>query len=184
MRYLKIPLAVIVILVALNLIAWGGFVLSYQRLTHEEPILSLQFGELGKQHYIANIESPESVSGEYELYGDQWRVDAQFVKMKYWANVLGIESRYALDRLQGRYISVHDENTRPHLAHSLISEGLPSFAIFGLRPFVDTEYGASTYQTIDVNKRFYVYKTPTGIIVRSEQIHPAKQTSWLSWGRS
>ena len=137
-------------------------------------------GELIKQHYIANIESPESVSSEYELYGDQWRVDARFVKMKYWANVLGMESRYVIERLQGRYLSIHDENTLPHIAHQLNGGGISYYMVFGLSPFVDAEYGASTYQDIDVSKRFHVYKTPTGIMVRSEPLHPVVRESWLS----
>ena len=180
MRYLKIPLAAIVILVVVNLVAWVGFVLSYQRLTHEAPILSLRFEELGKQHYRAYIESPELVRGGYELYGDQWRVDARFVKMKYWANVLGVESRYAIERLQGRYISINDENTLPHIAHQLNGGRISYYMVFGLSPFVDAEYGASTYQAINVSKRFHVYKTPTGIMVRSEPLYPVVKEGWLS----
>ncbi len=179
MRYLKIPLAAIVVLVVVNLIAWGGFIWSYQVFTHEAPILTLRFEETGKQQYRAYIESPESVRGGYVLYGDQWRVDAHFVKMKYWANLLGMESRYAIDRLQGRYINVHDENTLPNIAHQLTGEGISYFTLFGLSPFVDTEYGTSAYHAIDVSKRFHVYKTPTGIMVRSELLNPEVKKNWL-----
>ena len=179
MRYLKIPLVAIVILAVANLAAFGGFIWSFQQLTHEAPILSLRFEELGRQQYRAYIEAPEPVRGGYLLYGDQWRVDARFVKMKYWANVLGMESRYAIDRLQGRYIDVHDENTRPHIAHQLTGEGISYYTLFGMRPFVDTEYGTSTYHAIDVSKRFHVYKTPTGLMVRSEPLDPKASEGWL-----
>ena len=179
MRYLKIPLAAIVILAVANFIAWGGFVWSYQVFTHEDPILSMRFKQVGKQHYRAYIESPEPARGEYVLYGDQWRVDARFVKMKYWANLLGMESRYAMDRLQGRYMNVEDENTLPHIAHQLTGEGISYYALLGLSPFVDTEYGTSTYRAIDDSKRFHVFKTPTGIMVRSEPLHPDARGSWL-----
>jgi len=32
----------------------------------------------------------------YEIYGNQWRIDAIFVKMKYLANVFGIDSKYVV----------------------------------------------------------------------------------------
>jgi hypothetical protein len=33
---------------------------------------------------------------------------------------------------------------------------------------VDASYGSSTYQDIDLDNVYYVYRTPTGIITRSE----------------
>lgn len=180
MRYLTIPFAAIIIFISLNIISWIGFIRSYQSLTHEEPILILHFEEKGKQNYVTYIEWPNSNRGEYILYGDQWRVDAQFAKIKYWANLFGIESRYEIDRLQGRYIDVQDENSLPNIAHQLTGENISHFTLFGWNPFIDIEYGSSVYQIVDVNKKFSVYKTPTGLIVRSEIIAPQEKKGWLN----
>lgn len=179
MKYIALPLTTIVVLVVLNIIAWGGFFWSYHVFTHEEPILTLRFEEAGEREYMAHIESPRSIRGEYPLYGDQWRIDSRFVKMKYWAHLLGTESRYAIDRLQGRYVDIQEENSLPNIAHQLNGEGITHFTIFGWSPFIDTEYGSSTYQTIDTRKRFTVYKTPTGIMVRSETISSEVEGGWL-----
>lgn len=179
MKYLALPLTAIVVLFVSNILAWGGFFWSYHVFTHEEPILTLRFEEAGAREYVAHIESPRSIRGEYPLYGDQWRIDSRFVKMKYWAHLLGTESRYAIDRLQGRYVDIKEENSLPNIAHQLNSEGITHFTIFGWNPFIDTEYGSSTYQTIDTGKRFTVYKTPTGLMVRSEAIPAEVKGGWL-----
>lgn len=179
MRILAVPFAAIFILCISNVIAWGSFIWTYHVFTSEEPVLTLRFEGKEGRSYLAIIESPSSLRGEYLLYGDQWRIDARFVKMKYWANLLGADSRYAIDRLQGRYINVNDENERPNVAHQLTDGGESHFTVFGWSPFIDTEYGSSTYQHVDFGRRFTVYKTTTGLMVRSEEIAPADKTNWL-----
>lgn len=179
MKILSIPLTLIFALIISNLIAWASFVFTYNVLTHEEPIMVITFEKGEGREYLARIESPRSLRGEYLVQGDQWRVDARFIKIKYWANLLGLESRYSLDRLQGRYISVQDENSLPSTAHQLNdSEGF-HFSVFGWSPFLDIEYGSSTYQIIDPEKKFTVFKTPTGIITRAELIVKADGDNWL-----
>jgi hypothetical protein len=105
--------------------------------------------------------------------GDQWRVDAEFLKWKYWALLLGLDSQYRLDRLEGRYRSVAEQNSQPNVAHDLsertavdvvaLAESLGSWNFL-----LDATYGSSTYQDIDVANVYYVYRTQTGIITRHE----------------
>jgi len=107
------------------------------------------------------------------VYGDQWRVDAEFLKWKYWALLLGLDSQYRLDRLEGRYRSVIDQNSQPKLAHDLrdetavdvvsLAEGLGRWNFL-----IDASYGSSTYQDIDPANVYYVYRTQTAIITRSK----------------
>lgn len=179
MRYVLLPLSLIVILLISNLIAWASFVWTYNVFTHEEPMLTLSFEQKGDREYLAKISSPENLRGEYLIQGDQWRVDARFIKMRYWSNLLGIDSRYAVDRLQGRYISVEEQNTLPSTAHQLTDSEEKHFTIFGWSPFLDTAYGSSTYQLIDPDKKFIVYKTPTGLMARSEFLEGQGEGGWL-----
>lgn len=179
MRYLSLPLSLIVVLFISNIIAWASFVWTYNVFTHEEPVLTLVFEKKGEREYLAKISSPRSFRGEYLIQGEQWRVDARFVKMKYWSNLLGVNSRYAVDRLQGRYIAVQDQNTLPSTAHQLTDSEGKHFTIFGWSPFFDTEYGSSTYQLIDPSKKFTVYKTPTGLMSRSEILEGDREGGWL-----
>jgi hypothetical protein len=108
----------------------------------------------------------------YELRGEQWRIDAQFLKWHYWATLLGLESQYRLERLEGRYRDVADQNSKPLLAHALappaaIDIGGLSGRLGRLNFLADATYGSSTYHDIDTASRYLVYKSPTGIFTRS-----------------
>lgn len=178
MQYLFLPFSIVAALVISNIIAWASFVWTYNVFTQEEPVLTLTFEQQGEREYLAKIRSPRNLRGEYLIQGEQWRVDARFIKMRYWSNLLGISSRYSVDRLEGRYISVQDQNSLQSTAHQLTDSEEKHFTIFGWSPFFDTEYGSSTYQLIDPQKKFTVYKTPTGLMTRSEVIEK-KEGGWL-----
>ncbi|EGG99516.1 hypothetical protein imdm_1011 [gamma proteobacterium IMCC2047] len=141
-------------------------------LTHEESIAVIEFEAQDKQSYLARLyESDGDEIGSFQILGDQWRLDAKFVKMKYWSNLLGLDSRYGLERLQGRYSNIDDENSKPHLAHDLGEDAvIEFFTIFGWSPFVDSSYGSSSYTDIDINNRYEVFKTQTGLLIRSGPI--------------
>ena len=82
---------------------------SYYRLSDEKPIASLYFTPKGKQHYQAHLtigEQAPSTAYTYEILGDQWRIDAYFIKLAAWANVFGADAKYNLERLEGRYQSI------------------------------------------------------------------------------
>lgn len=179
MKYLSIPVTLLLVIFISSIIAWASFIWTYNTFTHEEPILTINFKKSGDRDYLALIETPRSLRGEYFIQGEQWRIDTRFIKMKYWSSLLGLEARYSIDRLQGRYISIQNENNLPNTAHQLNYSGTSHFTIFGWSPFFDTEYGSSTYQLIDTEKKFTVYKTPTGIITRSEIVNKSDKDNWL-----
>ena len=144
---------------------------SYQRLSAETLVAELSFEQLAPQRYQASLlKGNFCQSEEFLVLGDQWRVDAQFLKWKPWANVLGLDSRYRLERLEGRYTNVVEQNQRAKLSHGLT--GGADFKAFDqisqtlLVLFADVEYGSSTYQRIDTESIFQVYKTTSGLITR------------------
>jgi hypothetical protein len=106
------------------------------------------------------------------VYGDQWRVDAEFLNGSTGAVA---RSRLAVppDRLEGRYRSVVDQNSQPKVAHDLrdetavdvvsLAEGLGRWNFL-----IDASYGSSTYQDIDPANVYDVYRTQTAIITRSK----------------
>ena len=148
--------------------------ISYHRLTEETLIAELRFAPAGPDRYQAYLRTGDRCEERVlPILGDQWRVDAEFVKWKYWATaLLGVESQYRLDRLEGRYRSVEEQNTKPRLAHDLepgttldlveLAETLGRFNFL-----LDTSYGSSTYRGIDPALVYEIYKTPTAIITRS-----------------
>lgn len=147
---------------------------TYSVLTDEARIAELRFEQFGPRRYVATLLTGDGcVERMFEIYGDQWRIDAEFIKWKYWATLFGLDAQYRLDRLEGRYVSIEDQNSGPRLAHDLRPETSVDLVALsnGLGPLnvlVDTTYGSSAYQDIDVSRRFVVYRTQTGIITRSE----------------
>ena len=185
-RAFKFSLAVIVLFAALSIVLLAATVYTYDRLTDETLIAELRFDTTGDRQYVAHLRTGDRCAERsLPLFGDQWRVDAEFLKWKYWALLFGLDSQYRLDRLEGRYRSVADQNTQPNVAHGLsdrtavdlvsLSESLGSWNFL-----LDATYGSSTYQDIDADDVYYVYRTQTGIITRHEArpMQPANGASF------
>jgi hypothetical protein len=165
-------LVAVVLVVGVVLIS--ASVLSYHNLTAETLIAEITFEPAGEQRYIAYLRTGDRCEERpLAVLGDQWRIDAAFLKWKYWAAALGLDAQYRLERFEGRYKSTVEQNTRPTLAHEI---GTPTAldiaslaeALGPLNFLVDATYGTSTYQDIDTEHVFYVYRGPTGIFTRSE----------------
>ena len=102
---LLIALAVYFSLFSLNLF-------SYQQLSRETPLLTVSFRELGPQSYVATLAQQEAGNVDYQLRGDLWRVDARVIRWKGIFALLGFQSGYQLERVQGRYLTLEDERNK------------------------------------------------------------------------
>ncbi len=173
-RTFKYSLWLVMVFAAVSVVLLTATVLTYHRLTAETLIAELTFDATGERQYIAHLRTGDRCDERsFPVLGDQWRVDAEFLKWKYWALLLGLDSQYRLDRLEGRYRAAADQNSQPNLAHDLsertavdvvaLAESLGSWNFL-----LDATYGSSTYQDIDVDEIYYVYRTQTGIITRHE----------------
>jgi hypothetical protein len=171
-RALKLSFWVVVLFAVLSIVLLTATVYTYDRLSAESLIAELRFDATGDRQYLAHLQTGDRCAERtFPVSGDQWRVDAEFLKWKYWALLLGLDSQYRLDRLEGRYRSVAEQNTQPNVAHALseptavdlvaLAESLGSWNFL-----LDATYGSSTYQDIDVDRVYYVYRTTTGIITR------------------
>jgi hypothetical protein len=167
-------LVLVIVLGALAVVLLSASVYTYHRLSGETLIAELRFDPSGDRVYEGHLRTGDRCEDRVlTVYGDQWRVDAEFLKWKYWALLLGLDSQYRLDRLEGRYRSVIDQNSQPKLAHDLrdetavdvvsLAEGLGRWNFL-----IDASYGSSTYQDIDPANVYYVYRTQTAIITRSK----------------
>lgn len=151
---------------------------TYSALTEEELIASITFENENNQTktYKATLyDADNSKIDNYIIYGDQWRMDAGFIKMEYWANVLSVDSRYTLNRFEGRYKDIADQNTEKHKAYQIEDHQLIEYFSF----FFDTTYGSSAYQDIALGTKYKVLKTQTGLMVREEPIVEKESESLL-----
>lgn len=157
---------------------------TYARLTYEQPVAAINFERQGERRYLARLEQPDAPSRDYVLVGDEWQLDARVLKWRAPANLLGLNARYRLERLSGRYADVGDEKTRLRSVHGLAAErGLNVWKLARRYrrwlPLVDTRYGSAAYLPMADGARFSVSLTQSGLIARPE--NEAAQRALARW---
>ncbi len=172
---------------------------TYARLTHERPVATVQVRQLGPQYFEATVIQPArgedmpAATNLYPLHGDEWRIEARVLKWKPWANVLGLDAQYRLDRLSGRYRLIEQELHAERSVHPLSGgDAGPDWLPWRLdawdtarryRRFidaVDTLYGGAAYMPMVDGARYEVWITQSGLIARpaNEAAREASASGW------
>lgn len=149
----------------------GLDVQTYQRLTYERPVARIEIDQKGPRLYDLTLTPEAGIPRTYEMQGDEWRVEARVLKWKPWANVLGLDSQYRLDRLSGRYADVPSELSAPRSAYDLKPPESPvdlwQIARADERiSFVDTLYGSGASMPMSDDGEYEVWITQDGLIAR------------------
>jgi hypothetical protein len=148
----------------------------YGRFNAEQPIAELSFKQLGPQRYRAYLATGNLCEVKtYDLLGDQWQLDASFLKWKGIGTLLGLQSLYRLDRLSGRYANIDQQNSREKQSNDIAPKVLLNLfpqskekAVSGF--LVDAHFGSSVYLDIDVSKKYRVYKTEDALIAKAVEM--------------
>lgn len=145
---------------------------TYARLAHEKPVAEIVFEARGDQRYRAVL--AQVPSGEMQMFvlaGDEWQLDARVLKWKGWANLLGLDAQYRLERVSGRYRDIEQERKGERTVYAL-SEN-PGVDLWTLSaeyprwlPFVDAVYGSATYLPMADGARYEVSITQSGLMAR------------------
>ena len=148
---------------------------SYHRLSHENPVASLRFEQLGPQHYRAVLARPGESAETYELYGDEWQLDARALKWHGFATLLGLDSGFHLERISGRYQDPAQESASPRSVHLLYQGQGVDVWTFARRhprwlPWVDAVYGSATYMPMAHGAQYQITMSQTGLIARPTNI--------------
>ncbi len=152
---------------------------TFHRLTDEAPIAKLRFVQLAPQRFSVELRSGDFCTAQhYELDGDEWRLDARFLKWKPLANLFGLDAMYRLDRLGGRYSQIDEANSRRQVAYQIGDKpGIDLTDYLNERWLswspVDTYFGSSVYETIDPAYEYTVYRSQSGLLVRRQPIETA-----------
>lgn len=149
----------------------GSNLLTYHRLTHESAIASLQIEQIKQQQYRINLTLLDTCKRtSYLLLGDEWQVDVRIIKWHSWANLLGMDSHYQLDRISGRY---HDiEHQRNHFPTVFTLETKQDYDLWALKkkyqwlPWFDAHYGQSVFIPMKNAQTYQLYMTQSGMIAR------------------
>ena len=77
----------------------GLNLLTYQRLSAEQPAGELQLARTGDKQFSGVLSYPNGEKTTFALSGDEWQVDARLLKWTAFANLLGFDSAYRLERI-------------------------------------------------------------------------------------
>lgn len=170
--------ALLVLSVALN-------IHTYQRLTFEEPLLTLTFSQQGPKHFRVSVDFLNTARVDtYELHGDDWQLDARVLRWEAPLQILGKDPVYRLERLGGRYQSIEEEREKTRSVHSLTRPaGLDIWTLARdyqhWLPWLDAYYGSATYLPMRDGARYTVSMSQYGLIARPDN-NSAKEAVF-SW---
>ncbi len=149
----------------------GSGMQGYRQLSDEQTVLLIETVPISNQRFSALVTWPDGEQKAFYLYGDQLYIDAQILKWKSAANLVGMKTYYELDRIGGRYLHIADEQEKPRSFFSLkTKKTIDIYALVEenqwLNPLVDTSYGSATF--LDINEPgFWELRVSTsGLLIR------------------
>jgi hypothetical protein len=153
--------------------AWliGFNLLTYERLTHEQPAAEVMLSRMGARHYRATLTYPSGRTQSFELRGDEWQVDARVLKWRGLANIAGFDTVYRLERIGGRYRDIEDERRAPRTVHALNEPARIDAWELARRyreylPWVDALFGSAAYLPMADGALFEVRVSQNGLVAR------------------
>ncbi len=171
-HFLVGSVAVMCALLALTALLSAWDLYSYRALLEETPVATVDFRQRGPQHYEALVTVGEE-SLEYQLFGDQWQLDARMIKWGATMARLGLDPVFRLERISGRYQALDDERNKPRSVHAIqVSEVFDVWQWLKrgepLLKFADAEYGTATYLPMANGARYQVTISNFGLLARPE----------------
>lgn len=157
-----LALAAAVTLLALN-------IQSYARLSWEEPVATVAVAESGDRMFEVTVTEAGRPAQVYSLSGDQWQMDARVITWKPWANIIGLDTQFELQRLWGRHLSGAQRNTaaaqdliieRPGINVVALSHALGNWA-----PFSQREFGSAVYMPLADGAQYEVRISQKALVV-------------------
>lgn len=143
----------------------------YRALIREEVAAVVEIVPSGLDHFQAHFRFPDGWEESFDLAGDELYVDAHILKWKPLANILGLHTSYALDRVAGRYSKIEDEKKKTRTVYTFSPPRVIN--IFNLRqkyaflrPLLDAEYGSATFITARVLTKLEIRVSTTGLLIR------------------
>ncbi len=148
---------------------------TYRRLTHEQPVADVYLRQLAPRRYQLSLVLPGREKDDYFLLeGDQWQLDARVLKWKPWANLLGLDTHYRLDRLSSRQSDIERARKIPPSVFDLSPprRGLDVWRLQQLLRervrFVDTLFGQSVFMPMADGAHYRVTMGQGGLLVRAQ----------------
>lgn len=149
---------------------------TYARLTHEQLAAEITVEQTGPNAFTASVRKSDDKgllkdAQEFAVTGDKVRLEGRVWKLKPWANVIGEDSFYRFERLQGRWDDSAMEANAPPTAYDTIADdqgidvfGLPLGAYNPIQ--LDTTFGSGVYVPMVDGAIYEVMMTQSAFIAR------------------
>ncbi len=177
LRLMKVSTRLLFSLIFLPLaIISSGIILGtygYHTLTYEKPVADITITPLSPQSFEATVILPSGEVRVFLLEGDQIQVDANIIKWKPMANLLGLHTHYQLSRISGRYRNIQDAQRKPVSTFELSEK--PWLDLVEVRQdyqvlswLLDAEYGSATFVSAEKPKQYQLLVSTTGLLIREK----------------
>lgn len=149
----------------------SGNLRTYQRLSAEQPAGELEFSRIGAHQFNGVLTFPTGERAAFSLRGDEWQVDARILKWRPFANLVGFDSAYRLERISGRYSSIEDERNLPRTVYPLNPPNRVDVWDMVHRyhswlPWFDALYGSATYLPMADGALYEINVSQSGLLAR------------------
>src|SRR5258708_11666488 len=144
---------------------------TYQRLSYERPVGELQFMRTGEREFNGVLTYPGGERASFALRGDEWQVDARVLKWHAFANLVGFDTAYRLERISGRYTRIEDERAQPRTVYALnppqrIDPWDLAHRYRSWLPWLDAIYGSATFLPMADGALYEIKVSQSGLIAR------------------
>ena len=157
-------------------------VLSYKQLLSEVPIATISMYEKEPQHFDVSLAPTAGSEQRFDIYGDQWQLDARLLTWVGPIAAMGKKPLYRLDRISGRYISLEQALNAEQSIYGLEqSRVIDVWRVLQKMPsWIDANYGSAVYMPMEHGAVYSVYLTAKGMTVRPIN-HIAKRLIGEDW---
>jgi hypothetical protein len=157
---------------------------TYQRLSFEQPAGELQFTRTGEREFNAVLTYPSGERANFALRGDEWQVDARVLKWHAFANLVGFDTAYRLERIGGRYTRIEDERAEARTVYALnppqrIDPWELAHRFRSWLPWLDALYGSATFLPMADGALYEIKVSQSGLIARP--LNQAARDAVGSW---
>lgn len=144
---------------------------TYQRLTAEQAVADLSFVQIRPQHYRCTLRVADQPNRTFELDGDDWELDARVVEWKPPAVLLGLDPRFRLERLSGRYREIDQERKAQRSVYPLAPKDRIDMWPLLMQanrylPWLDAYYGSAAYLPMADGAAYQVRLGSSGLVAR------------------
>ena len=157
---------------------------TYQRLSFEQPAGELQLTRTGEREFNAVLTYPGGERANFALHGDEWQVDARVLKWHAFANMVGFDTAYRLERISGRFAHIEDERSQVRTVYSLnpaqrIDPWELVHRFHSWVPWIDAKYGSATFLPMADGALYEIKVSQSGLLARP--LNQAARDAVGSW---